>query len=188
MQQITFISDFLINGFIISTSLFLLAYLFIKSQRKTLRKFISISNIFLLSGACLHLIFSMAQFQAGILSIDQNQISYYESRLLGPYWFAYYGKILSRGFLPQILWFKKLRNFWVSLLLLPFLLFDFFSPILMRFRHYDFLPASYRMPSLNYFTLFANGFLYFILLMITFFILKKLYLIAEKSKIETKKF
>ncbi len=144
MLSFRFLSDFIFNGFILSTILFSISYLFVTKYRQTIIDLQVLSTKFLLIGASICLILEIKQlslyFPDGAHLYEQYA---FRTRLFGPYWFAYIGPLLFKGLLPQIFWIKKLRiKLWLSIALIPFLLVEYYWAIFTS-NHRDYIPSSY---------------------------------------------
>ena len=160
MKILSTLSDLLIDGFILSTILLFICYLVSASNRQSLNKIISVLNLLLITGATLFLILAVKQLLSYKDTNDEWGNYALTNRILGPYWFAYLGAIIFKGLLPQILWVKRFRNsIWTSMILLPFLLVDFYMPYFYS-SNSNYLPSTFRptylaliFPALIYFGL-----------------------------------
>ncbi|MEK6630078.1 MAG: hypothetical protein AABY89_05010, partial [Acidobacteriota bacterium] len=71
------------------------------------------------------------------------------NRMAGPYWWAYWGLILTNVAIPQLLWFKQIRSQAVVLWLISIVInigmwLERFV-IIVTSLHRDFLPSSWGM-------------------------------------------
>jgi hypothetical protein len=161
MDILIIISDFLISGFIFTIGLLFIGYLFMTAHRPTFLKLISISDKFLLVGSIIYIIIQVGNHL--FYALDPM----YKQALFGLYWFALWGPIFFKGLLPQILWIKKLRTPWISIMLLPFLFAESFVPLLMSYFNSAYLPSNWSY-ELNYLQLSLVAILYLGILMVVF--------------------
>lgn len=137
-------SHFIFIGYTAIAIPVLIAYLFVKAKRPFLSRMMILPNWILLLGSCVYLIATLIY----ILTVynDGENHAALLTRLFGPYWFGYWGLVLFKGILPQILWLKKLReNIGTTLVLLLLIRFDYyftFFIIWMTNQHRDYLPSS----------------------------------------------
>jgi molybdopterin-containing oxidoreductase family membrane subunit len=107
-------------------------------------------------------------------SANQFEIYMMKNRMTGPYWPLYWGLILCNGFVPQLLWSKKVRHnlpvlFMICCVVSIGMWLERFVIIPVSL-HRDFLPSSWGMyiPSLGDWTMFAGTIGMFIFMMFLF--------------------
>lgn len=172
IEILTKISDFIINGFIITTIFLSLTYWFLKMHRLTLRKINTISNLYLLIGSLVFL--AQTSFEISHEYIVNNDYNKYvlSNRLFGPYCIAFWVPIIFQGFLPQILWIKKIRqNLIASNALVPFLLSAKYMPMINSYQS-EYLPSGWAL-NFNFAGLILDFILFGILITITFVLMRK---------------
>lgn len=172
MDNLLTISDFIINGFVLAIIPLFLAYWLLPTQRQDVRKLITISSVYLIIGSLIFLALSIRQ----ILSYSEgnNEWEKYAltNRLFGSYWFSYWGAALFKGIIPQILWINKARrNIWISIAVVPFLLVDFYMPLIHSNRR-DYLPSLWTT-YFDFTGFFLNILIFGIILIITFILIRK---------------
>ncbi len=170
MSILAFLAELLLMGTAQSAIIFPIGWLAFASYRPVLRQLIVFSNVLLLSGAVLFLLITLCDFLIQVRSSDEYEQYVLLNRITGPYWFAYWGAVLCKGWLPQLLWFKRLRrSIGAGLALAPFLLVDYWQPVVYSSLHHDYLPSSWAMlrpdysglavASAGYWVVFAAGWL-----------------------------
>ena len=169
MSILALLAELLLTGTVLSAIIFFIGWLAFASYRPLLRQLIVFSNALLLIGAVLFLLTALHDFLAQIRSGDEYEQYVMLNRITGPYWFAYWGAVLCKGWLPQLLWLKRLRrSIGAGLALAPLLLVDYWQPLLYSSLHHDYLPASWAMrpdyrglavASAGYWVVFAVGWL-----------------------------
>ena len=131
MNTISSCVNLLIQAFVLTSFLLLILRFLFKQHRDSIDKFVLISNSFLI---LLSLTF-LSLFIITVLSypaLNKSEQSAMTNRMLGPFWFAFFGPVIFKGLIPQILWIKKCRkSIWCSLVLIPFLLIDIYLPTLI---------------------------------------------------------
>ena len=122
MYQFLFGNSFL-EGYLVSSILLLTAYLFFKAFRDGIKKVQQLSNIIILITATIGLIIVLTEILSLTVSGSGFDKFAFVNSAFGPYWFTYWFMIVSRYLLPQLFWFKKLRNqFWPVILMIVFYL------------------------------------------------------------------
>lgn len=172
MQALFNLSDFIFSGYTLTAIPLLLAYLFIKTKRPLLSRVMVWSNWILVVGSCVYLASTLIYIFILLDVGDKATISI--NRLIGPFWFGFWGLVVFKGFLPQMLWFKKFRNaIWIMPVLLPFILFDHYFEFLIRLilnLNRDYVPSSWVLypPKLSEFVL--STLIYTFILVVCYFI------------------
>lgn len=133
------------------------------------------SNWILVVGSCVYLASTLIYI---IILLDAgDKAAIYIDRLIGPYWFGFWGFVLLKGILPQVLWIKKFRNaIWIMPVMLPFILVDDYSEFLIRLilnLNRDYLPSSWVLypPKLSEFVF--STLIYSFILVVCYFIDRK---------------
>lgn len=171
------LSSCIILGFVLSTLIFIILYLFLHSLRPTINRLILFSNILLLCGALIFLLSHviLIVYECGKGSFEHYAIA---NRIFGPYAFLYWAEILSKALLPQMLWIRNLRqNIWISVLLIPFVLSDIYFPIIYAFYSYN----NFETLSFRHITTMNLLLSYGIFAIIYILILVCIYLITNKE-------
>jgi hypothetical protein len=141
LNTLSSISNFIIGGFVLSTVVLPAGYWIFPRHRESLKQLLAISNVYLLLASLICLMINIKEISDSGSGSGGNVLgtaSEASALLL-------YIPIIFKGLLPQILWFKRLRkSIWTSMLLLPFLLVDFFLP-LFRSQENAFLPSSWNL-------------------------------------------
>ncbi|RZK29101.1 MAG: hypothetical protein EOO63_09775 [Hymenobacter sp.] len=142
------------------------------------------ANTLLLVGALLFLLAAVGYIIVSMASGDEYEQYAMLNRITGPYWFAYMGAVLCKGLLPQLLWLKRVRrSLAMAAMLIPFLLADYWLPILYRLLpHRDYLPSSWAMLSPNLYVLAVVSLAYLLLYILLFVVVRKLNLVAISRK------
>lgn len=171
MDILSIISNFLISGFILTIILLLSAYWIFSLHRQTLRKLITLSHIYLIIGSSIFLVLSILQISSD--SFSNNELEKYAviNRMLGPNWLVYLGPTLFKGFIPQILWIKKIRqSILTSIIMMPFLLVDFYIRLFNSRQEY-LLSTSRINPDIS--DIFSQIVIFGTLLTTTYILTKK---------------
>ncbi len=92
---------------------------------------------------------------------DEDRISIL-NRMTGPYAFAYWLQPTLYSLVPQLLWFRKVRENYLSRFLIAFFLFFNFEKfvIIVTSLHRDYLPSSWSMDADTYFPFIVLGILW----------------------------
>lgn len=118
-------------AFVLVTAILFIVHVVSVKHRPVIAKFFVISNCFLIIlslGFILIAVINIIRYSGGN-ELDQYALT---NRMLGPFWYAYFGPILLKGILPQVFWIKQLRHSaWTSLFICPFLLIDFYMPTII---------------------------------------------------------
>jgi hypothetical protein len=172
MEILSTISGFIFSGFLLTTIFLFPAYWIFSTHRPIFRKLIILSYIYLIIGSFIFLVFSIRQILSYSGGNDEWEKYAFTNKLWGSYCFAYWGTTLFKGFLPQILWIKKIRkSVWTSIILVPFLLIDFYMPLLFSTER-TYLPSSKTM-YFDFLELFFYFMIFVFLLTITFILTRK---------------
>jgi molybdopterin-containing oxidoreductase family membrane subunit len=164
MNVLASLSEILLTGASLLILLLFLGRLASKSARPTLGQLLVFANNLLLTGAVLFLLTTLYQVIAQLHGGDEYTYYVVLNRLTGPYWFAYWGAVLCKGVLPQVLWRKKVRRrVGARVALVPFLLVDYWQPFLYASLHRDYLPSSWLMMPPDYWGLVVLGVAYLII-------------------------
>lgn len=173
MEILITISDTIIKGFITTIVVLIFTYYFVVSFRPIFKELIVLSNSYLLVGSLVFLVFIIQENLYNYIGNNEWDEYALTNRLFGPYWFTYWCEVLFKGFIPQILWAKKIRqNIWTSIVLLLFLLVDFCLPLLYL-QPNDYLQSSWSI-YFDFTGLFFKGVFFGFILTITFILIKKL--------------
>lgn len=144
MGYIALLSDGILNGFALVTITLLIGRIVWPGNKAIIKRLVTFSNTLLIVGAILYLSILLQQFVSQLYAGDEYESYALINRIIGPYWWAYWGAVLFRGVLPQLLWIQKLRHSLnASLALLPFLLVEYWLPLLAFVNHRDYLPTSW---------------------------------------------
>jgi molybdopterin-containing oxidoreductase family membrane subunit len=163
MMSILFLlSEVLITGASLPILLLAAGWLACRRYRPALRQLLILAHTLLLIGAGLFLLTVLYQLLGQLRGGDEYAQYVMLNRLTGPYWFAHWGAVLCKGGLPQVLWWPRLRrSVGAGAALVPFLLLDYWQPLLYTSLHRDYLPASWAMlrPDYRGLALAGAGFL-----------------------------
>jgi hypothetical protein len=103
---------------------------------------IAANNLFLVASV-IYMVLYIPAFIATYFHGDEYENYAFMNRISGPYWWAYWYLIANNILLPNLLWFKKIRQ---SAWILPLLVFpSFIEPIVIIITsfHRDYLPSSW---------------------------------------------
>jgi len=180
LASISWVADALITGFIPTVLLLFASRMLWGNYRQVISQMGLFANILLLLGALLFLLSAVGDIAVSVAVGDEYEQYAMLNRITGPYWFAYTGAILCKGLLPQLLWLKRVRRSLArTALLLPFLLIDYWLPILYwLLPHRDYLPSSWAMLSPNPYVLAAASLAYLLLYVLLFVVARKLSLVS----------
>lgn len=183
LVAISWLAEALITGFV-PTAILLLASRWLWTNYRQLNSQMALfANTLLPIGALLFLLAELGYIAVGIASGDEYEQYTMLNRITGPYWFAYTGAILCKGLLPQLLWLKRgRRSLAVAAILVPFLLVDYWLPILYRLLpHRDYLPSFWTMLSPNLYVLIAVSLAHLLLYVLLFLVARKLNFVASSK-------
>lgn len=165
MSLLALLSEILLTGASLPILLLAAGWLAYKRYRPALRQLLLLANTLLLVGAGLFLLTALYQLLAQLRSGDGYAQYVVLNRLTGPYWFAYWGAVLGKGGLPQVLWQLRVRrSIGAGVALVPFLLVDYWQPVLYTTLHRDYLPSSWLMMRPDYRGLVLAGAGYLVVL------------------------
>ncbi len=151
--------DSALNAFITTTLLLLVLKLISLKHKSIIDRFVLVSNSLLI---VLSLTFILLFFKEFLWNEWPHRFPNY---LISKFYFIAIIVLLSKGILPQILWFKKIRkNIWASIFLIPFLLIDFYISSIVN--NITSLQVSWS-PNISYNAICITTLLYLIIL--TFF-------------------
>jgi hypothetical protein len=159
------------NAFVVVTTFLFIVHIVSSKHRPIIAKVVVISNCFLI---VLSLGFILLAVNDILGYSEDNEFEQYArtNRMFGPFWYAYFGPILLKGILPQVLWIKRLRHSaWTSQFICPFLLIDFYMPTIVSL-HRNFFPATLNA-QLNYACFALAISIYCALLGLIYFVTKK---------------
>ena len=169
MQFVSLISEGILNGFFLVTILLLVCRITLPKYRQIINRLILFFNTLLLVGSTVYLFVAVQQFIVQITASDEYEAYSMVNRITGPYWLAYWGALLFNGFLPQLMWIRRLRrSLGASLVLAPFLLVDYWLPLLVSSLHRDYLPSTWSMMQPNYYGLAIAGITYLTIFLLLF--------------------
>jgi molybdopterin-containing oxidoreductase family membrane subunit len=173
MNALSALAEFLLTGAILPLLLLAIGWLASKSFRSVLRQLLAVVYILLLIGAVLFSLTALYELIAELRSGDEYTQYVVLNRITGPYWFAYWGAVLCKGMLPQALWLKKVRcSAGSAVVLVPFLLVDYWLPLLYASLHHDYLPSSWLMMQPDYRGLALLGFAYLVVVLLGWLVVR----------------
>ncbi|MGI4866522.1 MAG: hypothetical protein ACRYFZ_21545 [Janthinobacterium lividum] len=173
MEFVSFLSGSLLNGFFLLTILLLIGWVVLPKYKQIINQLIVFSNTLLIAGAIVYLLTMLQQVLFQIKTNDEYEAYALVNRITGPYWWAYWGAPLFKGLLPQLLWVKRLRcSLIASLALVPFLLVDYWLPLLYSSIHRDYLPSSWAIMQPNYYGLVIASIVYLIVFLLLFSVMQ----------------
>ncbi|UPT68917.1 MAG: hypothetical protein M0D57_09960 [Sphingobacteriales bacterium JAD_PAG50586_3] len=124
-----------------------IAYWFIRKGNfkiKMHKWIVAANNVFLVIGVPLSIKYIFEVSQSLFSDVEYEQYVF-ANRLTGPYWYAYWLMIFNMVVLPNLLWFKKIRQAtWVLPLSILPLLFEWIIMIIASL-HRDYLPSTWIM-------------------------------------------
>jgi hypothetical protein len=172
METLSTLLNYTFYAFTLLAILLFIGYWIVPTYRPTISKLIKLSYIYLLITSLIYLGQSIFQFITYLGENDEWEQYAFTNRLFGPFWFAYWGALFCKGFIPQILWIKKIRqNIWTAIILVPFLLFNFYIPWLYLLSTDS--PSSIGIINLDFTKVFIFFIISTILLVVSFFIIEK---------------
>lgn len=173
MNILSALSEFLLTGAILPLLLFPFSWLASESSRPSLRQLLAVVYSLLRIGAVLFLFTALYKLVAELRSGDEYTQYVVINRATGPYWFAYWGAVLCKGVLPQVLWFRRVRHrVGAGVGLVPFLMVDYWQPLLYISLHRDYLPSSWLMMQPDYRGLALLGFAYLLIVLLGWLVIR----------------
>jgi hypothetical protein len=148
MSQISSLSNTIFTGLgIFIPLLVLLRFNKAFNIRLNITTLIQATNWLLLFAGVIYLLFFASIILPGYIG-NYSQDEYWQysliNRAFGPYWFAYIGYLIIYGLLPQLMWFKKIRQSIVSTITWVFIDYSlsalrFYS---IYYNNRDFIPST----------------------------------------------
>jgi hypothetical protein len=173
MNTLSILSEFLLTGAILPLLLFSVGWLASEPLRPSLKQLLAVVYSLLRIGAVLFLFTVFYKLMAELRSGDEYTQYVVLNRTLGPYWFAYWGAVLCKGVLPQVLWFRKVRRrVGAGVALMLFLLVDYWQPMLYVLLHRNYLPSSWLMMQPDYRGLALLGVAYLMVVLLGWLIIR----------------
>lgn len=173
MNTLSILSEFLLTGAILPLLLLAVGWLASEPLRPSLRPLLAVVYSLLRIGAVLFLFTVFYKLVAELRSGGEYTQYIVLNRTLGPYWFAYWGAMLCKGVLPQLLWLRKVRRRAdAGVGLVPFLLVDYWQPILYASLHHDYLPSSWLMMQPDYRSLALLGVAYLMVVLLGWLVVR----------------
>ena len=137
----------LIDAILVGFGVYSLIYLLLPKKKRTtaLLQFDQVACLVFAIGGTLGILQFVYGLNETIAGEDGEELFQLTNRMFGPYWFAYWGMILSYYGISQPYWFKKVRSIkWVRVITVILTIFSMERlTILITSFHRDYLPSSY---------------------------------------------
>jgi molybdopterin-containing oxidoreductase family membrane subunit len=139
----------------------------------TMRHIHNMAKIMLVTGLIVFYGYMMEVFFAWYSGSEYEEYLIY-NRAFGPYWWSYWALILCNGLIPQLLWFRRVRNnipllFIISIIVNIGMWLERFV-IVVTSLHRDFLPSSWGMyyPTIFDWSMYIGTLGFFLTLLLLF--------------------